>query len=75
MPLVFFIWTSGGVFILNGCENMVTMALLVQVKENGGGATISVAKLADGKVRFYKYEDNGEEITFFAAKLQTAASR
>jgi uncharacterized membrane protein len=39
-----------------------------KVKVSGGVATIPVAKLADGKAHFYKFEDGGKEITFFAAK-------
>jgi uncharacterized membrane protein len=38
------------------------------VKTNGGFVTIPVAKLADGKARFYKYTDSGKEIAFFAVK-------
>lgn len=61
---------------------IVTLALLVgavsvfafslgkyeKVKVSGGVATIPAAKLADGKAHFYKFEDGGKEITFFAAK-------
>jgi len=61
---------------------IVTLALLVgavsvfafslskheKVKVSGGVATIAVAKLADGKAHFYKYEDGGKEIAFFAIK-------
>lgn len=61
---------------------IVTLALLVgavsvfafslskheKVKVSGGVATIPVAKLADGKAHFYKFEDGGKEITFFAVK-------
>lgn len=61
---------------------IVTVALLVgavsvfglslgkyeKVTVSNGSVTLPVAKLADGKVRFYKFEDNGKEITFFAAK-------
>ena len=61
---------------------IVTVALLVgavsvfafslgkyeKVKVSGGVATIPVNKLADGKAHFYKFEDSGKEITFFAAK-------
>lgn len=61
---------------------IVTVALLVgaatvfafslgkyeKVKVVGGVATIPVAKLADGKAHFYKFEDSGKEIAFFAAK-------
>jgi uncharacterized membrane protein len=63
-------------------SGIVTVALLVgavsvfafslgkyeKVKISGGVATIPVASLADGKAHFYKYEDGGKEITFFAAK-------
>lgn len=61
---------------------IVTVALLVgvasvfafsfgkyeKVKINGGVVTIPVATLADGKAHFYKYEDGGKEIAFFAVK-------
>ena len=39
-----------------------------KVKVIDGVATIPVEKLADGKAHFYKFEDGGKEITFFAAK-------
>ena len=38
------------------------------VKSNNGTITLPVAKLADGKARFYKIEDGGKEIKFFAVK-------
>jgi len=38
------------------------------VKANGTVITIPVAKLSDGKARFYKFADNGKEINFFAVK-------
>jgi uncharacterized membrane protein len=61
---------------------IVTMALLVgavsvfafsfgkyeTVKASNGTITVPVAKLADGKARFYKFEDGGKEITFLAVK-------
>ncbi|MEI6824579.1 MAG: DUF2318 domain-containing protein [Desulfuromonadales bacterium] len=61
---------------------LVVMALLVgavsvfgfslgkyeSVKVSGGVVSIPVDKLADGKAHFYKFEDGGKEITFFAAK-------
>ena len=46
-----------------------------KVKTNGGVATIPVATLADGKVHFYKYEDGGKEITFFAVKASDGTVR
>lgn len=39
-----------------------------KVKPSGGVATIPVARLADGKAHFYKFDDGGKEITFFAVK-------
>jgi uncharacterized membrane protein len=39
-----------------------------KVKVSNGVATIPVDKLADGKAHFYKFEDGGKEIAFFAAK-------
>lgn len=41
-----------------------------KVKANGGVVTVSAAKLTDGKARFYKFQDNGKEIAFFAVKAQ-----
>lgn len=38
------------------------------VKSKNGVVSIPVDKLADGKARFYKFEDGGKEISFFAAK-------
>jgi uncharacterized membrane protein len=68
---------------------IVTMALLIgavgvfafslgkyeTVKTNGGFATIPVAKLADGKAHFYKLEEGGKEITFFAVKAADGTVR
>ncbi|GLI39520.1 DUF2318 domain-containing protein [Geobacter hydrogenophilus] len=39
-----------------------------KLKINGNSATIPVAALADGKAHFYRYDDGGKEITFFAVK-------
>lgn len=61
---------------------IVTVALLIsavtvfafslgkyeKVTVSNGVATLAAAKLADGKAHFYKYEDGGKEITFFAVK-------
>ena len=60
----------------------VTVALLVgtlsvcafsfgkyeKVKVSNGTITLPVAKLANGKARFYKFEAGGKDITFFAVK-------
>jgi uncharacterized membrane protein len=39
-----------------------------KVTVSNGVVTVPTAKLADGKAHFYKFEDGGKEITFFAAK-------
>ncbi len=39
-----------------------------KVKVSNGTVTVPVAKLADGKARFYKLEDGGKEIAFFVVK-------
>lgn len=39
-----------------------------KVKAVGGVVTIPAAKLADSKAHFYKLEDGGKEISFFAVK-------
>jgi uncharacterized membrane protein len=39
-----------------------------KVKAGGGVVSIPVAKVADGKARFFKLEDGGKEIAFFAVK-------
>lgn len=39
-----------------------------KVKISNGTVTLPVAKLADGKAHFYKIEDGGKELAFFAVK-------
>ena len=39
-----------------------------KAKVSNGVVTVTVAKLADGKAHFYKFDDGGKEIAFFAAK-------
>jgi uncharacterized membrane protein len=46
-----------------------------KVRPTGAVVTIPVAKLSDGKARFYKFEDGGKEITFFAAKSADGSVR
>jgi len=41
-----------------------------KVKESNGTVSVPVAKLADGKARFYKFTDGSKEIAFFAVKAQ-----
>ena len=46
-----------------------------KVKAGNGTITLPVAKLSDGKARFYKFEDNGKEIAFFAIKAHDGSVR
>ena len=39
-----------------------------KVTVSNGTVTVPVSKLADGKAHFYKFEDGGKEIAFFAVK-------
>ncbi len=67
---------------LMGVASVVMVALLIgaagafafslgkyeKVKASNGMVTLPVAQLADGKARFYKFEESGKEIAFFAVK-------
>lgn len=44
-------------------------------KANNGVVTIAADKLADGKVRFYKFQDSGKDIAFFAVKATDGSYR
>jgi len=46
-----------------------------KVKATNGIITLPVAKLANGKARFYKYEAGGKDITFFAVKAPDGSIR
>ena len=48
--------------------NAFSLGKYEKVKVNNGTISLPVAKLADGKARFYKYEEGGKEIAFFAIK-------
>ena len=39
-----------------------------KVKAGNGTITVPVAKLTDGKIHFYKFEDGGKEISFLVVK-------
>ena len=65
------VWTTvviGALLIGAISVSAFSLGKYEKVTTNGGVATIPVAKLADGKARFYKFEDSGKEITFFAVK-------
>ena len=46
-----------------------------KVKADNGVISLPVAKLSDGKARFYKFEDGGKEINFFAVKAPDGSIR
>ena len=46
-----------------------------KVKATNGVVTLAVAKLSDGKAHFYKYEEGGKEIAFFAVKASDGSVR
>ena len=65
------VWASiVTVVLLVGAVSVFAFSLgkYEKVKVSGGVVTIPITKLADGKADFYKFEDGGKEITFFAVK-------
>ena len=46
-----------------------------KVKAENGVVTLQVAKLSDGKAHFYKFEESGKEIAFFAVKAPDGSIR
>lgn len=46
-----------------------------KIKANGSTVSIPVAKLADGKARFYRFEDGGKQIAFFVVKAPDGSFR
>jgi uncharacterized membrane protein len=52
-----------------------SMGKYEKVKPSGSIVSIPTAKLTDGKVRYYKYEDGGKEIAFFAVKAADGSIR
>lgn len=69
---------AGGVLV--GTVTAVTLAGCSlgkheQVKIEGGAVTIPLAKLAEGKAKFYKTTYNGKDIVFFAVKTSEGTYR
>lgn len=65
------VWTGIiAVALLVGAVSVFAFSLgkYETVKASNGTINVPVAKLADGKARFYKFEDGGKEITFLAVK-------
>ncbi|MBK5273567.1 MAG: DUF2318 domain-containing protein [Desulfuromonadales bacterium] len=52
-----------------------TLGKYEKVKANGPVLSIPTAKLADGKARFYQFEDNGKQIAFFVVKAPDGSYR
>ena len=50
------------------CVFAFTLGKYEKVKPSGAVVSLSTAKLADGKAHFYKFDDSGKEIAFFAVK-------
>lgn len=48
--------------------NAFSLGKYEKVKANNGIIAIDAARLKDGKARFYRFEDGGKEIAFFAVK-------
>jgi uncharacterized membrane protein len=46
-----------------------------KAKVSGGVVTVSIDRLSDGKAHFYKFDDNGREIAFFAVKAADGSYR
>lgn len=46
-----------------------------KVEASNGTILLPLAKLADGKARFYKFEDGGKKIAFFAVKAPDGSVR
>jgi len=58
------------VALLTGAATVFAFSLgkYEKVKVSNGVVTVPVDKLADGKAHFYKLEEGGKEINFFAVK-------
>jgi uncharacterized membrane protein len=65
------------VVVLVGAAGVFAFSLgkYEKVTATNGIITLPVAKLADGKARFYKFEDGGKEIAFFAVKASDGSIR
>ena len=46
-----------------------------KVKANAGVVSIPLAKVSDGKARFYRIDESGKEITFFVVKAPDGSFR
>ncbi len=55
-------------FVVSIAAYAFTLGKYEKVKATGGMVSLPVANLSDGKAHFYKFEDGGKEIAFFAVK-------
>ena len=65
------VWAAGifGALLISAATVFAfSLGKYESVKVGNGVVALPIAKLADGKAHFYKIEDSGKEIVFFAAK-------
>lgn len=65
------VWTVVvvGVLLVGVASGLAfSMGKYEKVKASGAVVSVPVAKLADGKAHFYRFDERGQEITFFAVK-------
>lgn len=65
------VWAAGifGALLISAATVFAfSLGKYESVKVSNGVVALPIAKLADGKARFYKFTDGGKEIVFFSAK-------
>lgn len=75
------IWTAlvVGMLLMSAASvfalNIPGLGKFQKVKEVNGVVSIPAAKLSDGSAKFYKFDDGGKEISFFAVKAADGTYR
>ncbi len=72
------VWGLAVVMILllgAACAYGFSFGKYEKVKANGGVVSIPASKVADGKARFFRFEDGGKEIAFFVVKAPDGSYR
>lgn len=72
------VWGFGVIMILligAACVNAFSFGKYEKVKAAGGVVSIPVSKVADGKAKFFRFEDGGKEIAFFLVKAPDGSYR
>ena len=68
----------GGALLIVLCTTVAfafSLGKYEKVKASGGVISIPVSKLADGKAKFFKFDDGGKEVAFFAVKAADGGIR